>query len=55
MVVSTRFSAKPDFGNSFNNFQHAENSSGYLSERVRFAGQNPSFLKLKKVFDKDQE
>ena len=42
--MATRFGAKPDFGNTFVNFQHPSNAPGFQSEKQRFAGTSNGFV-----------
>lgn len=48
LKVPSRFSAKPDFGSTFVNYQHPERCPGHLEENVRFKGTADGFMKEKK-------
>ena len=48
LKVPSRFSAKPDFGSTFVNFQHPGRCPGYLEENARFKGTANGFMKEKK-------
>jgi hypothetical protein len=45
LTVPSRFSAKPDFGSTFGNFQHGTGCAAWLNETDRFKGTSTGFMK----------